>query len=70
MVLQQLDQHEEVKVQKLQQAFQLWRDDLQKQLPTGKLKSIESKLAALEGSVLSAGDIHTILWLVHRVYGL
>ncbi|CAL8470912.1 g10454 [Coccomyxa elongata] len=55
VVLQQLDQHEEVKVQKLQQAFQLWRDDLQKQLPTGKLKSIESKLAALEGSVLSAG---------------
>ncbi|KAK9904083.1 hypothetical protein WJX75_004054 [Coccomyxa subellipsoidea] len=52
---QQLDQHEEEKVRKLQQAFQVWREDLQKQLPSGKLKSIESKLAALEGSVLSAG---------------
>ena len=55
-VSQQLDQHEEEKVQKLQEAFQVWREDLQKQLPSGKLKSIESKLAALEGSVLSAGE--------------
>ncbi len=55
MVFQQFDRHEEEKVQKLQEAFQLWREDLQKQLPSGKLKNIESKLAALEGSILSAG---------------
>lgn len=56
LISQRLEQREEAKEQKLQNVFQRWREDLQKQLPSGKLKSIESKLAALEGLVLSAGE--------------
>lgn len=67
---QQLDQQEEEKVRKLQQAFQVWREDLQKQLPSGKLKSIESKLAALEGSVLSAGETCASPLLLHGLCGI
>ena len=52
---QQLQQREAVQVQQVGQAVQQLREDLQRQLPSGKLKAIESKLAALEGSVLSAG---------------
>ena len=52
---QQLQQRDAVQVQQVAQAVQQLRADLQQQLPSGKLKAIESKLAALEGSVLSAG---------------
>lgn len=55
---QQLQQREAVQVQQVGQAVQQLREDLQRQLPSGKLKAIESKLAALEGSVLSAGLGH------------
>ena len=55
---QQLQQREAVQVQQVGQAVQQLREDLQRQLPSGKLKAIESKLAALEGSVLSAGPSH------------
>ena len=47
-------------MQQVAQAVQQLRADLQQQLPSGKLKAIESKLAALEGSVLSAGDVQAI----------
>ena len=55
---QQLQQREATQVQQVGQAVQQLREDLQRQLPSGKLKAIESKLAALEGSVLSAGLGH------------
>ena len=58
---QQLQQREAVQVQQVGQAVQQLREDLQHQLPSGKLKAIESKLAALEGSVLSAGAIQVLL---------
>lgn len=54
---QQLQQREAAQVQQVGQAVQQLREDLQQQLPLGKLKAIESKLAALEGSVLSAGAL-------------
>ena len=57
---QQLQQREAVQVQQVAQAVQQLRADLQQQLPSGKLKAIESKLAALEGSLLSAGNITVI----------
>ena len=41
--------------QQVTMALQQLRDDLAAQLPAGKLRGIEGKLAALEGSVLSAG---------------
>ena len=47
-------------MQQVAQAVQQLRADLQQQLPSGKLKAIESKLAALEGSVLSAGKASAI----------
>ena len=55
---QQLQQREAIQVQQVGRAVQQLREDLQQQLPSGKLKAIESKLAALEGSVLSAGPTH------------
>ena len=57
---QQLQQREAAQVQQVAQAVQQLRADLQQQLPSGKLKAIESKLAALEGSVLSAGKASAI----------
>ena len=57
---QQLQQREAAQVQQVAQAVQQLRADLQQQLPSGKLKAIESKLAALEGSVLSAGKAAAI----------
>ncbi len=59
---QQLQQREAVQVQQVGQAVQQLREDLQRQLPSGKLKAIESKLTALEGSVLSAGLGHTCVF--------
>ena len=58
---QQLQQREAAQVQQVGQAVQQLREDLQQQLPLGKLKAIESKLAALEGSVLSAGALLKLL---------
>lgn len=52
---QHLSQQEAAKLQQMDRAMQSWRDDFQKQLPVGKLKAIENKLTALEGTVLSAG---------------
>ena len=57
---QQLQQRDAVQVAQVAQAVQQLRADLQQQLPSGKLKAIESKLAALEGSVLSAGKSSAI----------
>lgn len=43
--------------QQVTAALQQLREDLAAQLPAGKLRGIEGKLAALEGSVLSAGGV-------------